>query len=67
MWRSWIAVICHCRYFCAQRGGHGSPLFVIAVAVVAGVDVVVVVVLLVFFTQLIDAVKNHTRLIFEMI
>ena len=31
MWRSRIAVICHCRYFCAHRGGHGSPLFVIAV------------------------------------
>ena len=65
MWLSRIGVICHCRYFCAHCGGHGSPLFVIAVAVVAGVDVVVV--LLVFFTQLIDAVKNHTRLIFEMI
>ena len=44
MWRSLIAVIVHCRYFCAHRGGHGSPLFVIAVAVVDGVDVVVVVV-----------------------
>ena len=44
MWRSRIAVICHCRYFCAHRGGHGSPLFVIAFADVAGVDAVVVVV-----------------------
>ena len=44
MWRSLIAVIFHCRYFCAHRGGHGSPLFVIAVAVVDGVDAVVVVV-----------------------
>ena len=47
MWRSRIAVICHCRYFCAHRGGHGSPLFVIAVADVAGVDAVVVVVVVV--------------------
>ncbi len=44
MWRSRIAVICDCRYFCAHRGGHGSPLFVIAVVVVAGVDAVDVVV-----------------------
>ena len=41
---SLIAIICHCRYFCAHCGGHGSPLFVIAVADVAGVDAVVVVV-----------------------
>ena len=41
MWRSLIAVIVHCGYFCAHRGGHGSPLFIIAVAVVAGVDAVV--------------------------
>ena len=44
MWRSRIAGICYCRYFSAHRGGHGSPLFVLAVAVVAGVDAVVVVV-----------------------
>ena len=42
MWRSLIAVMFHCRYLCAHRGGHGSPLFVIAVAVVDGVDAVVV-------------------------
>ena len=39
---SLIAIVCHCRYFCAHCGGHGSPLFVIAVAVVDGVDAVVV-------------------------